>query len=142
MFIPVTERFWLTVLVGYATILLIWAIFGIDKVEHKISIFALIGAIITTITSVVTVSIAHKRTKEREIDLLITKEKQKAFEHFYNFYFDLLKNIRCAKQSLVLLAGCKSRSGGGSGRSLVRANHPPVSVVVKEDVALSKQLCL
>ena len=34
-----------------------------------------------------------------------------------------------AKLSLVLLTGCKSRSGEGSGRSLVRANHPPVSSV-------------
>ena len=38
-------------------------------------------------------------------------------------------DFRCAKLSLVLLTGCKSRSGEGSGRSLVRANHPPVSSV-------------
>jgi len=35
----------------------------------------------------------------------------------------------CAKQSLALLAGCKSRSGGRSGRLFARANHPPVSSV-------------
>ena len=38
-------------------------------------------------------------------------------------------DFRCAKLSLVLLTGCKSRSGEGSGRSLARANHPPVSSV-------------
>ena len=36
---------------------------------------------------------------------------------------------RFAKLSLVLLTGCKSRSGEGSGRSLARANHPRVSSV-------------
>jgi hypothetical protein len=41
----------------------------------------------------------------------------------------------------VLLAGCKSRSGEGSGRSLVRANHPPVSSVapVADSVADGKE---
>ena len=97
MLIPVSEKFWLTLLIAFTGSLLIWAIFGVEKIEHKIAIITLVGVIITTITSVITVSITHKRTKERELELIITKEKQKAFEHFYNFYFELLKDIKLKK---------------------------------------------
>lgn len=97
MHIPLNERFWLSVLVIFTASLLLWGIFFIDNDTHRISIFALVGGIITTITSVMTVSMTSKKAKEREIELMILKEKQKVFEHFYNFYFKLLRDIKSNK---------------------------------------------
>lgn len=91
---PLNERFWLFVLIFFIVSLSMWAIFFIDSESHRISVFTLIGGIVTTITSVMTVAITSKKTKEREIELIILKEKQKVFEHFYNSYFKFLKGAK------------------------------------------------
>jgi len=39
-----------------------------------------------------TVNINNKKTKEREYELHILKEKQKVLEHFYNAFFEIFKN--------------------------------------------------
>jgi hypothetical protein len=77
--------------------LTLWAIFYVEKTEHQIPIFGIVGAIITAITSVIAVTLNNKKAKEREFELLIVKEKQKVFEHFYNAYFEILKNVKKGK---------------------------------------------
>ena len=81
-------KFWMLLTGSFIVSLTFWAIFYIDKIEHKIPIFGIVGMIITAITSVITVTLNNKKAKEREYELLIVKEKQKTFEHFYNAYFE------------------------------------------------------
>lgn len=99
---PLNERFWLSVLIIFIVSLSMWAIFFIDSESHRISVFTLVGGIVTTITSVMTVAITSKKTKEREIELILLKEKQKVFEHFYNFYFKLLKGTKSQDPNISL----------------------------------------
>ena len=67
-------KMWLSILVIFLLSLSIWSIFFIDKNEHKIAIFGIVGAIVTALTSVLSINLNHKKNKEREIDLLIIKE--------------------------------------------------------------------
>ncbi len=71
-----------------------WAVFYVDKIEHKIAVFGIVGAIIAAITSVLSIAVNNKNIKEREMELLVVKEKQKVFAHFYNSYFEMLKNVK------------------------------------------------
>jgi hypothetical protein len=68
--------------------LLIWAIWFIDKSENQISVLGIVAVIMAAFTSVLTVSINNYKAKEREYDLLVLKEKQKVYEHFYNAFFE------------------------------------------------------
>ncbi len=92
-------KFWMFLSCGFLISLSSWAIFYVDKIEHKIAIFGIIGVIITAITSVLSVTLNNKKAKERELDLLIVKEKQKVFEHFYNAYFEMLKVVQKEKST-------------------------------------------
>ncbi|MBF9018482.1 MULTISPECIES: hypothetical protein [unclassified Oceanispirochaeta] len=74
--------------------LIVWAIFFINDKESKIMVFGIVGAILTALTSVATVSLNHTKAKERELELIVLKEKQKVFEHFYNAYFEMLKTTK------------------------------------------------
>ncbi len=76
----------------------LWSIFFINKTEHQIAIFGIIGVIITAITSVITVTINNKNAKERDLEIIVIKEKQKVFEHFYSAYFEMLSNIKKGKK--------------------------------------------
>jgi uncharacterized membrane protein len=82
---------WMVLLLGFLIALSSWAIFFVDKVEYQIPIFGIVGAIMTAITTVLSVTLNNKKIKEREFELLVAKEKQKVFEHFYNAYFEMLK---------------------------------------------------
>lgn len=83
--------FMLLILLGSLSI---WACFYLEKIENKISVFGIVAVITAAFTSVMTVSLNHKKTKEREYELLLLKEKQKVYEHFYNVFFELLKNTK------------------------------------------------
>lgn len=74
----------LFLLLGLST----WAIWYIDDTDDKVSIFGIVAVILAAFTSVLTVSINNRKSREREYELLILKEKQKVFEHFYNALFD------------------------------------------------------
>lgn len=85
---------WMVFLFALLTGLLIWAIWYIDDTKIKISIFSIVVVILAAFTSVLTVSINNKNAKQREYDLLIIKEKQKVFEHFYNAFFESLSHSK------------------------------------------------
>lgn len=72
----------------------LWAILAVEKTEHQIAIFGIVGAIIAAMTSVYSVMLNNYNIKERELELIVIKEKQKVFEHFYNAYFEILKTIK------------------------------------------------
>ncbi|MGQ1948687.1 hypothetical protein ACT3CD_16470 [Geofilum sp. OHC36d9] len=82
--------FLFTMLIG----LLIWAIWYIEDTKTKISVFSIVAIILAAFTSVLTVSINNKKAKERGYELLVTKEKQKVFEHFYNAFFEGLSQSK------------------------------------------------
>ena len=84
----ILQYFWMTFLFVLLLGLLIWAIWYIDDINTKTSIFSIVAVILAAFTSVLTVSINNKKAKEREYTLLIMKEKQKVFEHFYNAFFE------------------------------------------------------
>jgi uncharacterized membrane protein len=94
-------RVWLAVLIVFLLSLTVWAIFYIEKPEHQITIFGIVGAIVTALTSVLSVNLNHNKVKEREIDLLVIKEKQKVFEHFYNAYFEIIKSTKKGNQQKI-----------------------------------------
>jgi len=89
-------KLWMSLLLVFIIGLTLWAI-NLGKIEYQISIFSIIGVIIVAVTSVVTLSLNHAKIKERELELLTIKEKQKAYQHFYNFYFILLDQILSGK---------------------------------------------
>ncbi len=89
---------WMFITCSFIIALSAWAIFFVDKIEHQIAIFGIIGVIITAITSVITVTINNKNAKERDLEIIVIKEKQKVFEHFYNAYFEMLSNIKKGKK--------------------------------------------
>ncbi len=90
-------KLWMVLLIGFLIGLSTWAIYFIDKTEHQIIIFGIVGAIIVAITSVLSVTLNNKNIKERERELLVIREKQKVFEHFYNAYFEMLKAVKKGK---------------------------------------------
>ena len=94
-------KLWMVLLIGFLIGLSTWAIFFIDKTEHQITIFGIVGAIIVAITSVLSVTLNNKNIKDRELELLVIREKQKVFEHFYNAYFEMLKAVKKGKASNI-----------------------------------------
>jgi len=94
-------KMWMVLLIVFLIGLSIWAIFFIDTTEHRITIFGIVGAIIVAITSVLSVTLNNKNIKERELELLVIREKQKVFEHFYNAYFEMLKAVKRGKTSNI-----------------------------------------
>lgn len=88
------------VLASVLTGLTIWAIWFIESNDQRIAVFGIVALITATFTSVFTVSINNKKAKEREYELLVLKEKQKVYEHFYNSFFELFKNQKKSKQLL------------------------------------------
>lgn len=91
---------WTVFLLAILLSLSIWAVFFIDELQSKISIFGIVGVITAAFTSVLTVTINNRKAKEREYELIVLKEKQKVFEHFYNAYFDTLNNVKKNKAGL------------------------------------------
>jgi len=79
---------WMIILFLLLIGLFVWAIWFVEKIENKISIFGIVAVITAAFTSVLTVSINNKKAKEREYDLLVLKEKQKVYEHFYKALFE------------------------------------------------------
>jgi len=94
------QYIWMFVLFFLLIGLIVWGIFYVEKIEHKISIFGIVAVIMAAFTSVLTVSINNKKTKEREYDLHVLKEKQKVYEHFYNSFFDLLNGTKKGRKGL------------------------------------------
>ena len=68
--------------------------------QHKLSVFAIVAVIFTTISSVYTVSFNNRKAKEREYEFHLLKEKQKVFEHFYNANFEAFNNVRKNKKGI------------------------------------------
>lgn len=87
-------RAWLCILSVFVVALLTWAIFGAEETQHRIAIVAVAGAILTAITSVLTIVINNNEAKERETRLMIRKEQQKVFTHFYSAFFEMLKSTK------------------------------------------------
>lgn len=74
--------------------LAIWGIVYVEDTNDKISIFGIVAVITAAFTSVITVSINHEKIKEREYEFYALKEKQKVYEHFYNSFFEILKQSK------------------------------------------------
>ena len=75
------------ILIGFS----IWGVWFVEKIENQISIFGIVAIIVAALTSVYTVSLNNKKAKEREYDLMVLKENQKVYEHFYNALFEMMK---------------------------------------------------
>ena len=71
------SNLWMGVLITLLTGLIIWAVFFIESDNQKIAVFAIVGVLITAITSVVTVNLSTQKAKEKEYELMLVKEKQK-----------------------------------------------------------------
>src|SRR5690606_13820496 len=76
-------------------------IFYIDNLDSKISVLGIVALIVAAFTSVMTVNINNKKTREREYELHILKEKQKVCEHFYNAFFEIFKNVKNNRDGLT-----------------------------------------
>lgn len=70
---------WMNVLATLLVGLIIWAIFFIEDNNQKIAVFAIVGVLITAVTSVVTVNLSTQKAKEKEYELMLIKEKQEFF---------------------------------------------------------------
>ncbi|WP_217517475.1 hypothetical protein [Vibrio metschnikovii] len=92
-------KIWMFLTGIFLLFLICWSIFFVDNIEHQIAMFGIVGVIITAITSVVTVTLNNSKAKQRELEMLINKERQKVFSHFYNAYFESLKNIKSGKRN-------------------------------------------
>ena len=68
---------WLFILILILVSLSIWGIFYIKNIDSKIAVFGIVAIIVAAFTSVMTVNINNKKTREREYELHILKEKQK-----------------------------------------------------------------
>ncbi len=84
------SNLWMGVLITLLTGLIIWAVFFIESDNQKIAVFAIVGVLITAITSVVTVNLSTQKAKEKEYELMLVKEKQKVFNHFFNVLFEII----------------------------------------------------
>lgn len=82
------QTLWMVFLFGLLIGLLVWAVFYVEPLQSKISIFGIVTVILAAFTSVLTVTINNRKAKEREYDLMVLKEKQKVYEHFYNALFE------------------------------------------------------
>ncbi|MDO6676912.1 hypothetical protein Q4517_15345 [Tenacibaculum sp. 1_MG-2023] len=92
---------WLFILVLILISLSIWGIFYIEKVDAKISVLGIVAVIVAAFTSVMTVNLNNKKTREREYELHLLKEKQKVCEHFYNAFFEIFKNVKNSRNGLT-----------------------------------------
>ena len=88
------SNLWMGVLITLLTGLIIWAVFFIESDNQKIAVFAIVGVLITAITSVVTVNLSTQKAKEKEYELMLVKEKQKVFNHFFNVLFEIIKSSK------------------------------------------------
>ncbi len=93
-------KFWMIFLFLLLIGFLVWGVFYVDNLQSKISILGIVAIIVAAFTSVLTVVINNAKSKEREYELHILKEKQKVFEHFYNSYFELLKGVKKGNKGL------------------------------------------
>jgi len=91
---------WLFILISILVSLSIWGIFYIDNIDSKIAVFGIVAVIVAAFTSVMTVNINSKKTREREYEFHILKEKQKVCEHFYNAFFEIFKNVKNNRNGL------------------------------------------
>lgn len=64
---------------------------SISYVDKQIKIYGISASILGLYTSLLIALINHKNSKNREISILIQKEKQNAYMHFYNAVFEGLK---------------------------------------------------
>lgn len=87
----------MSILIVFLFALTVWGTFFVPKIDSKILIFGIVGALITAITSVYSITLNHTKAKERELELLRIKEKQKFFSHFYNAYFDIIVSFKQGK---------------------------------------------
>ncbi|WP_028872321.1 MULTISPECIES: hypothetical protein [Flavobacteriaceae] len=92
---------WLFILILILVSLSVWGVFYINDLESKISVLGIVAVIVAAFTSVMTVNINNKKTREREYELHILKEKQKVCEHFYNAFFEIFKNVKNNRDGLT-----------------------------------------
>jgi hypothetical protein len=91
-------NYWTLSLVSFIFLLILWSFF-VDDIKYRITILGIVAAIITAITSVITINLNNKKTKEREYNILLLKEKHKFIEKFYNAYMLTLKIVKKEKES-------------------------------------------
>lgn len=94
-------KIWLFILVTILISLSIWGIFYIENLDSQISVLGIVAVIVAAFTSVMTVNINNKKTREREYDLHILKEKQKVAEHYYNMFFEIFRHIKNNKSGVT-----------------------------------------
>lgn len=92
---------WLFILILILVSLSVWGIFYIEDLDSKISVLGIVALIVAAFTSVMTVNINNKKTREREYELHLLKEKQKVCEHFYNAFFEIFKNVKSNRDGLT-----------------------------------------
>ncbi|UGU15962.1 hypothetical protein LS482_20070 [Sinomicrobium kalidii] len=92
---------WLFILVLILVSLSIWGVFYIENIDSKISVLGIVAVIVAAFTSVMTVNINNKKTREREYELHLLKEKQKVCEHFYNALFEIFKSVKNNRDGLT-----------------------------------------
>lgn len=92
-------KVWLSLLSIFLVALLLWAALGVSETQHRIAILAIVGVVLTAMSSVFTIVINNKEARDREIRLLIQKEQQKVFEHFYAAFFDILKATKASSKN-------------------------------------------
>jgi len=88
------QGLWMSFLFGLLVFLAIWAIGYVEHQPSQIQIFGIIALIVAAFTSVLTVSINNRKAREREYELLVLKEKQKVYEHFYNSLFEAIAQVK------------------------------------------------
>ena len=81
--------------------LCIWALWFLKEADDQIAVFGIIAVILAAITSVLTVSISNNKARQREYDLLILKEKQEVFDHFYETLFEISNSTLKGKNTLT-----------------------------------------
>lgn len=91
-------KIWLFILIAILISLSIWGLFYIDNIDSKISILGIVAVIVAAFTSVMTVNINNKKTREREFELHLLKEKQKVAENYYNMLFEIFRFIQKGKK--------------------------------------------
>ncbi|WP_026450439.1 hypothetical protein [Aequorivita capsosiphonis] len=92
---------WLFILILILVSLSFWGIFFIKDLDSKISVIGIVALIVAAFTSVMTVNINNNKTREREYELHILKEKQKVCEHFYNAFFEIFKKVKNNREGLT-----------------------------------------
>lgn len=92
-------RLWMSILIAFLLSLTVWGTLFVSETDDKILIFGIVGVLITAITSVYSITLNHTKAKERELELLRIKEKQKFFSHFYNAYFDIILSFKQGKNN-------------------------------------------